>query len=395
MKKLLLFTFTFFLFTFAFAQQYGWVDISANMPELGGFTDVHIIGDEGWITGGNDKVFYTPDGGNTFQTQSLPVNSGITSSVFMINNQKGYIVSFSGDFIKTENGGTTWTTLYEPGGALNSVHFPPNSDTGYACGTNGTVYMFDDTNITDISPPANASDLQSICFPVNNADGKICGQTTIARYMDNTWNNLQFYDITYFYNSIFFVNEITGWCVGIDGMIALTSDGISWVAQASNTNKTFNDVYFINSNEGWAVGSETLMHTIDGGVTWTQEIASQTAGMELRAIYFTSAHNGYVVGNDIVLKYDEILGIGDYTSPLDFEIYPNPTKNKLQIKCSEFKTESGIIEILSLDGKKIIEKEIETGTENIELVLNNLKSGMYFCKISTDKKSSTKKLIIE
>ena len=34
-KLLLLFTFAFFLFTFSFSQQYGWTDISANMPEYG------------------------------------------------------------------------------------------------------------------------------------------------------------------------------------------------------------------------------------------------------------------------------------------------------------------------------------------------------------------------
>jgi len=60
----------------ATSQQYGWTDISANMPALGGFTDVHFIGNEGWITGGNDQVFYTPDGGNTFVIQSLPPQPG-------------------------------------------------------------------------------------------------------------------------------------------------------------------------------------------------------------------------------------------------------------------------------------------------------------------------------
>ena len=30
---------------------------------------------------------------------------------------------FLGNILKTENGGTTWATLHEPGGGLNSVHF--------------------------------------------------------------------------------------------------------------------------------------------------------------------------------------------------------------------------------------------------------------------------------
>ena len=306
LKKTLLLTFVIFLSTFAFSQQYGWTDISANMPELGGFNDVHVIGDEIWITGGNAEVFYSPDGGETFQIQSLPENSGITSSIFMKNNQEGYVVTFSGNILKTENGGITWVILHEPGGALNSVHFPPNSNTGYTCGTNGTVWQFDDVSITDISPSNNASNLQSICCPVDNTDIKLCGQTTIARHKNNTWANLQFYDSTIFYNSIFFINNTTGWCVGIDGIIIIVVDGFSWVGQTSNTTKTLNDVFFINSLEGWVAGSEVLLHTTDGGKTWTEELESFTPGKALTGVYFTSANNGYVVGNYTVLKYTEI-----------------------------------------------------------------------------------------
>ena len=107
MKKLLLLsTFVFFFFTFslsvdrqAFSQEYGWTDISANLPELGVFNDVYVIGEEIWISGGNDKVYYTPDEGETFQIQTLPENSGISSSIFMKNNQEGYCVTYSGDIL--------------------------------------------------------------------------------------------------------------------------------------------------------------------------------------------------------------------------------------------------------------------------------------------------------
>ena len=146
---------------------------------------------------------------------------------------------------------------------------------------------------------------------------------------NNTWANLQFYESTIFYNSIFFINDTTGWAVGADGFIIHTNDGISWVGQTSNTNRTLNDVFFINSLEGWAVGTEILLHTVDGGVTWTQELVGQTVGKELRAIYFTSAHNGYVAGNYTVLKYGEITGIGDRVETIPFEIFPNPAKGQV------------------------------------------------------------------
>ena len=397
MKRfLLLFSFAFGLFTFSLAQQYGWTDISANLPEYANYNDVHFIGDEGWITGWNDGLLYTPDGGETFQIQTLPENSGISSSVFMKNNQEGYCVTYSGDILKTGDGGSSWNTLYELGGTLNSVHFPPSSSTGYTCGENGKVYSFSNTDIVDISPAGIVSSLQSICFPVDTSEGKLCGQNIIRRYFNDTWDNLQYFDNAYLYNSIFLNDNSTpGWVVGSEGKIFNTIDGLYWVAQNSNTTQALNDVFFINSLEGWAAGTEILLHTLDGGVTWTQELASQTVGMELRAIYFTSAHNGYVVGNGVLLKYGEISGIGDGVETIPFEIFPNPAVSVIGIQSAVFSRQSSIIEIYDLNGRKLIEKQIPAGTEEIEVDVSQMPGGVYFCRLIADENSLTKKLIIK
>ena len=396
-KTLLLLTFAFYLSTFAFSQQYGWTDISANMSEQVGFNDIHVIGDEIWITGGNAEVFYSPDGGETFQIQTLPANSGITSSIFMKNNQEGYVVTYSGKILKTENGGTNWTMLHEPGGGFNSVHFPPNSDTGYACGSNGKVWMFDDTSITDISPSGVHTNLQSICFPEDNTEGKVCGQTTIARYKNNTWANLQFYDGTLNYNSIFFINNILGWSCGINGTILRTNDGSSWVFQESNTTiENFNDIFFINSLEGWAVGTEVLSHSVDSGSTWTEELANQTIGVELRAIYFTSANNGYVVGNDIVLKYGELTRTGNtIVKTPQLSVFPNPATSELKVQSSKFKVESATVAVFSIAGKKLLSKYIPAGCSEVEVDISSLNSGIYFCKIQFEDACITEKIVVK
>jgi photosystem II stability/assembly factor-like uncharacterized protein len=346
-------------------------------------------------------VFYTSDGGNTFQIQALPENAGITSSIFMKNNQEGYVVTFTGKIVKTENGGTNWNMLHEPGGVLNSVHFPPDSDTGYACGGNGTIWSFDDSGITDISPSGVATNLQSICFPVNNDDGKVCGETTIRRYLNNSWNNLQFYDATLFYNSIYFINDTTGWIGGTNGKIIRTIDGTFWNLQTSNTNQNINDIFFINSLEGWTAGTETLLHTTDGGLIWMQEIANQTEGKELRAIYFTSANNGYVVGNNTVLKYDEISGIGGEPGELLFSVFPNPVRYKFKVQSANFKVEDVTIELFDLNGRKLLEKQIPArpaggpaGNETVEVDVSGLEGGVYFCRLNNENISVTKKLII-
>ncbi|MFC1734354.1 YCF48-related protein, partial [candidate division KSB1 bacterium] len=287
MKKLLfLIVFTNTVIFTATSQTYGWQDISANLPELGGFNDVHFVGKEGWITGGNDKIYYTSDEGKagTFSTLNFPASSGISSSVFMKTATDGYAVTFSGNILHGVN--NVWTTLYQPGGVFNSVHFPPSSTTGYTCGNNGKIWSFDNSTISDISPSGVVSELQSIIFPVDTSDGKVCGETVIRRYLSGSWNNLQFYDNTYFYNSIYFTDNSNGWAVGTQGTIIHTSDGTSWTIQTGNTTIELNDVFFLTSLEGWAVGSGVLLHTTDGGTTWTQEAQILTSGKNLRAIYF-------------------------------------------------------------------------------------------------------------
>lgn len=52
-------------------------------------------------------------------------------------------------FLKTADGGTNWSALFEPGGTLNSVHFPPTMDKSFACGNDVKIWTFDDFSIMD------------------------------------------------------------------------------------------------------------------------------------------------------------------------------------------------------------------------------------------------------
>ena len=400
MKNLILLcVLTLGFFTNSFSQQYGWqiIDTDSIPGTPLDFTDVFFTSaDTGWITTDTEnKIFKTTDGGNTFDVQTTPL--GATNSIHMLDPVNGYSGGQGGWVYKTTDGGDNWNILASMS-SLTDISFPFNSDTnnpvGYACGDNGRVWEITST-LTDLNSPSNST-FRGISAPsVNNV--WVCGGNRIYYY-----NGTDFYSQSTpggTFNDIHFINDQEGWVVGDGGTIGYTTDGgTSWNTQTNpdTQNQSLYGVFFLDSDKGWAIGSGgILLQTTDGGTNWAVVGAGLTTE-PLSRVHFTSPTNGYVVGNGkTLLKYTEISGIGDEFESLKFEIYPNPAANKIQIKCSEFKTESGIIEILSLDGKKILIKEIKTGTENIELDLNNLESGMYLCKISTDKKSSTKKLIIE
>ena len=57
------------------------------------------------------------------------------------------------------------------------------------------------------------------------------------------------------------------------------------------------------------------------------------------------------------------------------------------------KVEDAKIEIYDLNGRKLLEKQIPAGRETIEIDVSHLKSGVYFCRLISENKSATQKLI--
>jgi hypothetical protein len=87
------------------------------------------------------------------------------------------------------------------------------------------------------------------------------------------------------------------------------------------------------------------------------------------------------VEND--LKNDDIL------------LYPNPAKDKFTVQSLKFKVGYATFEIYDLNGRKLLEKNFPAGSENVEIDVSSLQSGIYFCRLTSENKSTTKKLIIQ
>ncbi|TNF42502.1 MAG: hypothetical protein EP310_05905, partial [Bacteroidetes bacterium] len=100
MKKLLISTFAFYLSTFAFAQEYGWTDLSANIPGSPDLSDVFFVSDdEGWITSSSHaEIYHTTDGGKTFEVKTTLY---ACNAIHMLNENVGYAGGASGFIYKT------------------------------------------------------------------------------------------------------------------------------------------------------------------------------------------------------------------------------------------------------------------------------------------------------
>ena len=395
-KPLLIITFSFFLLPFAFSQQYGWIDMSENLPGMLSLSDVYFVSDnEGWIPSSSQpEIYHTTDGGLTFEVQTTPL--GATQAVQMLDSINGYSGGAGGWVYKTDDGGLHWNILASMGTLLD-ISFPPGTDPnnpiGYACGDYGQVWEITST-LTNLNTGLTG-DFNGISAPsVNHV--WVCGGNRIY-YYDGTGFTSQIAPGGTF-NDIHFINNQEGWVVGDGGIIGHTTNGgAAWITQTNpdTQNRSLYGVFFLDSNKGWAVGfNGIILHTIDAGTTWTIVETGLTTAF-LRGVQFTSTTNGYIVGNNkTLLKYTAITGIEDEVENIKFEIYPNPAISVVNLQSPVF-SQSATVALFGVDGRKMLEKQIPKGSEEITVDVRSLHSGLYFVRLTVGNKSVTKKIIIQ
>lgn len=80
---------------------------------------------------------------------------------------------------------------------------------------------------------------------------------------------------------------------------------------------------------------------------------------------------------------------------IQLHMYPNPASTVVILQSKAFSQQSALVEIYDLNGRKLLKKLFPAGNETIEVDVSGLQSGVYFCKLITEKVNATKKLIIQ
>ncbi|MGB4204325.1 MAG: YCF48-related protein [Bacteroidales bacterium] len=379
------------LTTTCFAQQYGWIDISNNLPASSGIVTLPdmcwVNENEGWIcSSATGEIYHTTDGGNTFTTQTTQY---YTNAIHMLNANEGYAGGYQGRVYRTTDGGATWNVLGSIGGTLLSISFPPSSTTGYCCGYTGRIYRITSSGVSSMSSGVS-SNLASISFP--GSQGWTCGEDVIEHYDGSSWL-LDQYAPYGTYNAIYMINSSTGWAVGDNGLIIKTTDGINWNSQSNpdTSKRTLLDVFFLDASNGWAVGnSGVILHTTNGGTTWAIEGSGLTTNM-LSSVQFTSPTNGYVLGNNGTLLHytSHSTGVPEVIKDEDIIVLPNPTNGIVR-----FSLQGNVpvkrIGVFDMQGKQVL--HIDKATDNY-IDLSGLGNGIYLLQLETPDKIFKQKII--
>jgi photosystem II stability/assembly factor-like uncharacterized protein len=402
MKNRTLLFFLLFTFSSSFAQQYGWVNISNNLPNSTGtvtLPDMYWINvNEGWICSGiNGEIYHTNNGGQTFTIQTTQY---YTNAIYMLNSNEGYAGGLNGRVYRTTDGGTTWNPLGSIGLSLRSISFPPSSTTGYCCGDNGKIYSITSTGVSSMSSGITAN-LRSICFP-SSSHGWTCGLSLIINYK-GSWSQQD--PPAEGYNAIYMVNNTVGWSVGDNGVIVNTTDGgLNWNYQANPdaSKRALNDVFFLNASEGWAVGTDgIILHTTNGGALWKIEGAGITTNM-LRAVQFTSSTNGYILGNNkTLLKYTLTTDIKENGQiPASFNLeqnFPNPFDSETKISYSLAIPAQVQLTVCNMFGQQVAlldEGFKPAGSFSADFTGEGLPSGIYYYHLQCGDRHETRKMTL-
>ena len=94
--------------------------------------------------------------------------------------------------------------------------------------------------------------------------------------------------------SVFFINENTGWACGSNGVIIKTTNGgEDWFEQNSTTTEDLKEIHFVDENYGWSYQTYLILSTTNGGSSWV----SQSFGPPdmLVALQFINESTGWLI----------------------------------------------------------------------------------------------------
>lgn len=197
-----------------------------------------------------------------WQPQNNPAgNDTLLGQIQFINNNEGWIATGNGGYLKTTNGGASWTKHYPfPNDSL--VHSSdPATGMSWVSATHGWMIF---------ATGSWMEDSKGVVI-VSTTDG---GQNWTKKTIDTTG---------YFPLQIQFVNQTTGWATMFKMNVGMrfmrtTDGGANWSELQSNAVTTF---HFADALNGWAVTTRredslpstptkwSIEKSADGGVTWT------------------------------------------------------------------------------------------------------------------------------
>lgn len=389
------------------AQNYGTTYLNMN-PQSGFFNFKRIKfadAQNGWVMGEGYNFLKTNNGGTTWTSTNPSYYVDYVNDMAVLSPNKVIIVA--GDInnngskvITTTNGGTTYAEQVLTTNGLNAISFP-DATTGYIVGNNGVAFKTTNGGTSYTLITTGITNNHTEVFFVTPQLGYVVSEWGDIRKTINSgasWTQLNISGMGTT-KQIYFTDIANGYTVNENGAVFRTTDGgATFVAAGQTCLQTPFDMQFINDSTGFVVGSFVnascdVSYTTNYGQTWnSMTFPYEYAGW---GVYAFDTANVFLVGqNQSVIK----TGVGAVVTSnasssklannFEFKVYPNPSNGIFQIESVQsLKTQ---LEVYDIAGKLLYEEKY-TG-KNGQLDLSLKPSGFYFLKISTENTVNTYKI---
>ncbi len=283
--------------------------------------DVFFLNEnKGWIAGSNGEFIRTEDGGKTW-LRDKKITEDTIQKIHFFDEKNGWLLcqrdayTLGSDapsyLLTTSDGGKNWNTVNFTGNErkrITKIFFTQNKF-GLAIGESGTVFSLSDEKNGWKRVASPVPYLLNDGVFIDDFRGAIVGGGGTILFTEDaglTWKpSFISGNENKKLNSVFFLNQSTGWTVGTEGIIYQTiNGGKSWRRQKSETKENLTDVFFRNTAEGWAVGENgTIMHSTTAGNVWKREKIKITHKLE--KVLFVG-NRGWIVGfGGTILFYED------------------------------------------------------------------------------------------
>lgn len=205
------------------------------------FNSIYFSGSKGWITAKNGYMLVTENNGARWRIERWGQFN--LNDITMVNDKTGFIATAGGFLLKTNDGGANWEPISftDITSSINKVVF--RGKNGYALCNRGYILKTTDSGV-------NWNPVQIEKSRVKKKHANL--------------------------NSISFIDDNHAWIACDEGLILMTSDGLSTFS--ANHYKTYNyvSVCMTSLKSGFIAGDDgVIIKTLDGGKTWLKKDVSR------------------------------------------------------------------------------------------------------------------------
>ncbi len=268
-----------------------------------------IFASPGGIVFLDESTGYAASGGKLFQTLDGGVSwrevaraGGVLSDLAFTDGQHGFALGASGTFLRTDDGGGTWTQHAVAPGGQNLTSISCNTSRVCLLTTLGGTELiratdFGDTPGTVVTPSSDPIYAAGFASPQRVAAAGEHGATVVS---DDT--GVRFAPVGGRISGSFTSLRVggaaaTAYAPGADGKLAKTTDGgRTWRTEGNvPTSAELLDVSFPTATDGYALDVDGgLFHTVSGGRSW--ETLGTGSTRRPRAVLAPDANSVLVVG---------------------------------------------------------------------------------------------------